>query len=264
MSLKPGEELKIHSYSTKADTFISELVKLSLAELAEKEHDSIDKEQAIYEEMSTLEKKWEKQAGFTDQIRKAKEYLMTPSPSHTANTWKLTGTSWHEISNMVYRMSWHVYEKDKYDKTAEKTIVVSWQLSWSLSFNAPKNSDCSWSGHHIDGQEKKHFTDKATMEKYLQGRINAYAHLFTEISPPIPKGKEQHFSINGVLLPGYTVEVPEQTPQEVADDLLAYLDDEDTLPLPPVEPEKPQRQPFRHPVHKNSQPHRKRDFAPTR
>lgn len=65
------------------------------------------------------------------------------------------------------------------------------------------------------------------MEKYLNGRIAAYAHLFTEISPPIPQDQKGRFCVNGVLLPGYTVEAPERTPQEVADDLLSLLEDGD-------------------------------------
>ena len=39
----------------------------------------------------------------------------------------------------------------------------------------------------IAGQDRKVFTDKAAMEKYLNGRIKAYDRLFTEISPPIPQ-----------------------------------------------------------------------------
>ena len=35
------------------------------------------------------------------------------------------------------------------------------------------------------------FKDKAEAEKYIQGRIKAYSHLFTEISPPIPKEYEK-------------------------------------------------------------------------
>ena len=68
------------------------------------------------------------------------------------------------------------------------------------------------------------------MEKYLQGRIAAYAHLFTEISPPIPKEHLKHFCVNGVLLPGYTVEDPDaMKPNEAAlDDLLSLLDEDET------------------------------------
>ena len=42
--------------------------------------------------------------------------------------------------------------------------------------------------------------------KYLEGRKKAYSHLFTEISPPIPKQYEKHFTVHGALLPGYTLE----------------------------------------------------------
>lgn len=87
--------------------------------------------------------------------------------------------------------------------------------------------DLTGSGWEIAGQRDKRFTDKAAMEKYLNGRIAAYAHLFTEISPPIPQDQKGRFCVNGVLLPGYTVEAPERTPQEVADDLLSLLEDGD-------------------------------------
>ena len=80
------------------------------------------------------------------------------------------------------------------------------------------------------------------MEKYLQGRIAAYSHLFTEISPPIPEEAQRRFCINGVLLPGYTVETPELTRPDAknVEDLLSLLDDEDLPPSPqPEEPEPP-------------------------
>ena len=67
------------------------------------------------------------------------------------------------------------------------------------------------------------------MEKYLQGRIAAYAHLFTEISPPIPEEHKRRFYVNSVLLPGYTVETPvsDHPDPNAVDDLLSYLDDDD-------------------------------------
>lgn len=76
------------------------------------------------------------------------------------------------------------------------------------------------------------------MEKYLQGRIAAYAHLFTEISPPIPKEYQKHFCVNGVLLPGYTVENPDalKPDEAVLDDLLSLLDEDEIggkAPAPP-------------------------------
>ena len=65
-------------------------------------------------------------------------------------------------------------------------------------------------------EQERSFKDKAEAEKYIQGRIKAYSHLFTEISPPIPKEYEHHFMVHGTLLPGYTVEGLEQAKTEHA------------------------------------------------
>ena len=48
------------------------------------------------------------------------------------------------------------------------------------------------------------------MEKYLNGRIKAYQHLFTEVSPPIPPEYAEHFKVNGQLLAGYAIEGEER------------------------------------------------------
>lgn len=44
------------------------------------------------------------------------------------------------------------------------------------------------------------------LDKYLNGRIKAHDHYFTEISPAIPKEYADCFKVNGCLLPGYTIE----------------------------------------------------------
>ena len=49
-------------------------------------------------------------------------------------------------------------------------------------------------------------TDKNAAIKYLDGRKKAYSHLFTEISPPIPKEYEKSFMVHEHLLPGYVTE----------------------------------------------------------
>ena len=76
--------------------------------------------------------------------------------------------------------------------------------------NSPKD------GHniHLAGQNQKRYTDKAAAIKYLDGRKKAYSHLFTEISPQIPKEYERHFTVHGALLPGYTVEGQEPVKAE--------------------------------------------------
>jgi len=262
MSLNPGRELSIHRYLYYSETAfdISELVKLSPEKLKEMEQDSIDKEKAIYAKLGEVENEWVQQAQQTDKARKALQYLQTKAAPHTANVWKKGEYDWHEISNMVYKMTWRVYENTRYDHTVKKSVPVSWELSWYLVFNTPQNPDYSGAGRQIAGQERKRFTDKAVMEKYLQGRIKAYAHFFTEISPPIPVEAERRFSVNGVLLPGYIVEVPEQTPKEVADELLALLGDEDIQLTQPLEPKAPPAQP----TPKKAPAHKPKKHAPTR
>ena len=92
------------------------------------------------------------------------------------------------------------------------------------------------------------------MEKYLQGRIAAYSHLFTEISPPIPADARKRFCVNGVLLPGYTVEVPAPPPPNV-DELLSLLEDGDMDALSQTE-EPPSAPPPRRQTPKKARPQR--------
>ena len=106
-------------------------------------------------------------------------------------------------------MDYNIYERTLYDKAAQKSVPHRWELTWTVRTNSP-------AGHQqakIAGQHSKVFSDKAAMEKYLNGRIKAYSHLFTEISPPIPQEYAEHFKVNGQLLPGYTIE-GEQPKQE--------------------------------------------------
>lgn len=270
----PGRELNIRRYASvySENAHISEMVKLPLVELLQQERESIDKEKAIYEQICGLESAWEEQAEHTIRLRKAQEYLKVPEVEHTSNQRKNGQYGWIEISNMVYKMRWRIDPITKRDWNANKEEIVGWKLDWSLYYNTPRNPDVSGNGWKIAGQSDKRFPDKAAMEKYLNGRIAAYAHLFTEISPPIPKGQEGRFSINGLLLPGYTVEVPEPTPQEVADSLLDLLDDEDLglheqpeeAEPPAVPPPQPSPAPPRKHPPKSAQAHKPKKSAPTR
>lgn len=62
---------------------------------------------------------------------------------------------------------------------------------------------------------KGDFLDYLGLEN--MGVFTAHAHLFTEVSPPIPQEYENHFCVHGTLLPGYTVEGKE--PVKAAADL---------------------------------------------
>jgi hypothetical protein len=115
------------------------------------------------------------------------------------------------MSNMVYKMDYRTFEKTRYDSETKKSIPVAWEISWNVRTNSPNLRNNS----HIAGQSRKSYTNKEDMEKYLAGRIKAYSHLFTEISPPIPKEYAPHFRMNGLLLPGYTAQGEEPKHPEI-------------------------------------------------
>ena len=196
-------ERKLYFEQDKAD--ISGLTVLSMEQLWEIREESAAAEQTIYEDLKQRAAAWEAQAGQTLAVDKAIEYVRTPEVKHTANQWEAAENDRHIISNRVYQMRYHIYENTRYDREKEQSVPYAWTLSWNVYTNSPDG----YNQAKIAGQEKK-FADKAAMEKYLNGRIKAYQHLFTEISPPIPKECAYHFKINGQLLPGYTIEGEER------------------------------------------------------
>ena len=196
-------ERKLYFEQDKAD--ISGLTALSMEQLREIREESAAAEQTIYEDLKQRAAAWEAQAGQTLAVDKAIEYVRTPEVKHTANQWEAAENDRHIISNRVYQMRYHIYENTRYDREKEQSVPYAWTLSWNVYTNSPDG----YNQAKIAGQKKK-FADKAAMEKYLNGRIKAYRHLFTEISPPIPKEYAYHFKINGQLLPGYTIEGEER------------------------------------------------------
>ena len=202
-------ERGIYFESGKAD--ISALTALPLAALIRQREESAAAEQAIFEALKQQAAAWEAQAGNTLTFDKAIEYARTPAVMHTENQWQADENNNHTISNSVYQMRYHIYENTRYDREQGKSIPYSYTLTWSVHTNSPDK----YGQAKIAGQDRKVFADKAAMEKYLNGRIKAYQHLFTEISPTIPQEYAEHFKVNGQLLPGYTVEGEEQqTKQE--------------------------------------------------
>ena len=202
-------ERSIYFESGKAD--ISALTALPLAELIRQREESAAAEQAIFEVLKQQAAAWEAQAGNTLTFDKAIEYARTPAVTHTENQWQADENNNHTISNNVYQMRYHIYENTRYDREQGKSIPYSYALTWGVHTNSPDR----YGQAKIAGQDRKVFADKAAMEKYLNGRIKAYQHLFTEISPTIPQEYAEHFKVNGQLLPGYTVEGEEQqTKQE--------------------------------------------------
>lgn len=198
-------ERRIYFESGKAD--LSELVKLPLAELLSLRAESAAAEQEVFDRLKEQAAAWEEQAGRTLFLDKALEYARTLPVTHTANQWEAPDEYRHIRSNMVYQMSYSISENTRYDSTAKKSVPYSWTLRWSLYTNAPHGNPME----KIAGQERKVFASREELDKYLNGRIKAHDHYFTEISPAIPKEYADCFKVNGCLLPGYTIEGEEPT-----------------------------------------------------
>ena len=203
-------ERSIYFESEKAD--ISDLTALSMEQLRAMREESAAAEQAIFEALKQQAAAWEQQAGKTLTLDKAMEYVRTPAVKHTSNEWETDEYGHHRKSNSVYQMRYHISENTRYDRQAEKSVPYSYTLTWSVHTNSPDG----YRQAKIAGQDRKVFADKAAMEKYLNGRIKTYQHLFTELSPPIPKEYASHFKVNGQLLPGYTIEGEERALQKQA------------------------------------------------
>ena len=221
--LETAETMRIERriYFEAKDREIAPYASLPIAQLLSMRSESAAAEQAIFDSLKEQAAAWEEQAGKTLLLDKALEYVRTPHVQHTANEWRENEYNRHTRSNRVYQMNYYIYENTRYDKEAQKSIPYSWTLTWSVRTNSPSRTQAK-----IAGQDRKVFTDKAAMEKYLNGRIKAYDRLFTEISPPIPQEYADYFKVNGMLMPDYTIEgedppqqqqaaaIPENTGQE--------------------------------------------------
>ena len=193
-------ERRIYFESGKAD--LSEAVKLPLAELLSLRAESAAAEQEVFDRLKEQAAAWEEQAGRTLFLDKALEYARTLPVTHTANRWEAPDEYRHIRSNMVYQMDYSISENTRYDSAAQKSVPYSWTLRWSLRTNAPGG----YRQEKIAGQDRKVFASREELDKYLNGRIKAHEHYFTEISPAIPKEYADYFKVNGCLLPGYTIE----------------------------------------------------------
>ena len=202
-------ERRIYFESGKAD--LSEMVKLPLAELLSLRAESAAAEQEVFDRLKAQAAAWEEQAGRTLFLDKALEYARTLPVTHTANQWEAPDEYRHIRSNMVYQMDYSISENTRYDSAAQKSVSYSWTLRWSLRTNAPGG----YRQEKIAGQDRKVFASREELDKYLNGRIKAHDHYFTEISPAIPKEYADCFKVNGCLLPGYTIEGEE--PEKAAE-----------------------------------------------
>ncbi len=256
----PGEHIELMRtlefsswYVDKCD--LAELIQLPLSDLESRRTASVEAEKAVFEKMQAAAQEWESRAVQTMLLDRALEYAHMIEVTHTANEWKqLDGGIW-EISNRVYKMRYTVQEETDGKKKGQ------WCATWGIAINRPARPKTE--KHYFSGdimvveQKKKYYNAEAEARHYIQSRFDVYAHLFTELSPPIPSQYKHHFIINGLLLPGYTVAPPERPFQEVASELLALLDDSDVVLSPSVEPKST------HPT-KSKTRHNKAKAAPER
>lgn len=195
--LEEGTQLKIiHIISLNNDVDLSDLIIKPLSEVQTMRENSIAEERVAYEKVCETIKQWEKQAAITQKLGRAIKYLQTPEAEHTNNQWIMgkSGNDYNYISNKVYKMLYRINEWDRPTK---------YEVIWHVWTNAPQ---FMFGGNTKIAGQRRTFKDKDAAEKYIQGRIKAYAHLFTEISPAIPKEYAYSFKVHGHLLPGYTVE----------------------------------------------------------
>ena len=211
--LEAAETMRIERriYFEAKDGDIAPYSSLPIAQLLSMRSESAAAEQTIFDDLKERAAAWEEQAGRTLLLDKALEYVRTPHVQHTSNEWQKNEYDRHTRSNRVYQMNYYIYENTRYNQEAQKSIPYSWTLTWSVRTNSPSRTQAK-----IAGQDRKVFTDKAAMEKYLNGRIKAYDRLFTEISPPIPQEYADYFKVNGQLCPDYTIEGEEPPQQQQA------------------------------------------------
>ena len=212
--LETAETMRIERriYFEAKDGEIAPYVSLPLEQLHAMREESAAAEQAIFNDLSSRAAAWEEQAGKTLLLDKAIEYTRTTVVQHTSNEWQKGEYDRYTRSNRVYQMNYHIYENTRYDREKQQSVPYSYSLTWGVYTNSPNRNGQA----KIAGQDRKVFTDKAAMEKYLNGRIKAYDRLFTEISPPIPQEYADYFKVNGMLLPDYTIEGEEPPQQQQA------------------------------------------------
>ncbi len=217
--LEAAEAMRIERriYFEAKDGEIAPYVSLPLEQLHAMREESAAAEQALFDSLKAQAAAWEEQAGKTLLLNKAIEYARTTVVQHTSNEWEKGKYDRYTRSNRVYQMNYHIYENTRYDREKQQSVPYSYSLTWGVYTNSPNRNGQA----KIAGQDRKVFSDKAAMEKYLNGRIKAYDRLFTEISPAIPQEYAGHFKVNGMLLPGYTIEGEETPPQQQA---VAILD----------------------------------------
>lgn len=197
-NLNHGKQLKIEHTVYLKEPDMSYLISKPLETLQAMRKESAAKENFAYVDVINAARSWETEAVVTSELDRAIEYLKIPETEHSSNKW-VKGKdelAFNRISNRVYKMSYRIYERSSWRNETKK-----YDVTWDIYTNSPRRNY----NIRIAGQDKT-YSSKADAEKYIQGRMKAYSHLFTEISLPIPKEYENPFKFYSQLLPGYITE----------------------------------------------------------
>ena len=189
-----GSQIKLEHTVYAVQSDLTELISKSPKELSAMLNKALDAEEKAYKKVITASYGWEPKAMATRLIERAMEYQNTPEVQHSSNQWVSKDDTHKDISNKVYHM--HIFS---HEYSSWRTTSKRWETKWCLSTNSPIEG-----ANPIIAQSERSFKTKEEMDKYIQGRIKAYSHLFTEISPPIPDELLRAFTLHGHLLPGYT------------------------------------------------------------
>ena len=191
-------------------------------------------EKKVFEEMKKAVTAWDEHGAQTLLLQKAIEYMRTPEVTHTGNEWKRHKDGSWEISNLVYKMKFHI-NKD----------VDEWKLTWELSYMAPGLSQGHWSytrspRERIEYEGSKKYKTMEGAQRYVQSKFDQYAPCFESLSPPIPAEAKELFCVNGQRLQGYSLARPVPKRERVTlDDLLECLEDGDLVEAAPMAVEAP-------------------------
>ena len=165
--LSAGATLKVEHTIIVNETDILNLISQPLEKIQAMRDNNVKKETAAFEKVRQSARDWEKKAAITRQFDRAIEYLQVPEVSHSSNKWVNDRDCYNydctSISNMVYKMTYRMYDYTSW--RSEKTR--RWEVKWSIGTNSPV-------GHNnCIAEQERSFKDKAEAEKYIQGRIKA-------------------------------------------------------------------------------------------
>ena len=158
--LSAGATLKVEHTIIVNETDILNLISQPLEKIQAMRDNNVKKETAAFEKVRQSARDWEKKAAITRQFDRAIEYLQVPEVSHSSNKWVNDRDCYNydctSISNMVYKMTYRMYDYTSW--RSEKTR--RWEVKWSIGTNSPV-------GHNnCIAEQERSFKDKAEAEKY--------------------------------------------------------------------------------------------------